>query len=105
MDEKSGISTLINRRLFQVISSGYLFGRKKNQISRNRWFRVLIKHQRITKLHVRTGGFMGSYFTSEKEIQERSYYMTGLVNLILDNHGYVSEPGKFWGSENSDYWP
>jgi hypothetical protein len=48
---------------------------------------------------------MGSYFTSEKEIQERSYYMTGLVNLILDNHGYVSEPGKFWGSENSDYWP
>jgi hypothetical protein len=79
MDEKSGISTLINRRLCQVISSGYLFGRKKNRISRNRWLRVFLKHQRITELHVGTGGFMGSYFTFEKEIQD--------LQLLYDRTG------------------
>jgi hypothetical protein len=39
---------------------------ENNRISRNRWFRVFLKRQRITELHIRTGGFMGSYFTFEK---------------------------------------
>jgi hypothetical protein len=56
-----------------------LFGRKKNRISRNRWLRVFLKHQRITELHVGTGGFMGSYFTFEKEIQD--------LQLLYDRTG------------------
>jgi hypothetical protein len=53
--------------------------KKKNRISTNRWFRVFLKHQRIKKLPVRTGGFMGSYFTFEKEIQE--------LQLLYDRTG------------------